>query len=143
MVMSVMSFNQGQIVCAPTTDSMCQSAYLRIASCLELSGRSAGMLAVGAGQNDGFFLVLVQFDHAGGETVQRNVDRIDNMPGGELLLRTHIHHQRVLAVDQCRRLLGSQRLAGLAALGEYQQRKYNQKGAGQPIMIAYEFDKLL
>ena len=122
---------------------MCQTVHLLVACGLELLGTGAGILAVGAYQDDGFVLVLLQFDHAGGETVQRNVDRVDDMAGGVVLLRPYIDHQRVLAVDQRRGLLGGNGFAGLAAFGDDQQRQYNQKSRGQPIMVAYEFDKVL
>jgi len=122
---------------------MCQPVYLLVACGLELLGTGSGILAIGAYQNDGLVLVLLQFDHARGETVQRNIDRVDDMASGVVFLRTYIHHQGMLAVDQCRGLLGGDGSAGLAAFGDDQQRKYHQKGGGKPIMVAYEFDKVL
>lgn len=122
---------------------MCQPIDIGITGSLELLGCGAGMLAVGAGQNDGFFPVLVQFDHASGETVQGNIDRIDNMPGGEVLLGTDIHQHGIFPVEQDGGLLGGQSLAGLAALGDDQQYQHDQEGPGQQIVIGYELYKVL
>src|SRR5690606_11182703 len=122
---------------------MCQPIDIGITGSLELLGCGAGMLAVGAGQNDGFFPVLVQFDHASGETVQGNIDRIDNMPGGEVLLGTDIHQHGIFPVEQDGGLLGGQSLAGLAALGDDQQYQHDQQGPGQQIVIGYELYKVL
>src|SRR5690606_3226678 len=134
---------QRQVVPTPATHALCQAVHMGVASRFQLLGKRTGMLAVGTYQNDGFVLVLLQFDHAIGEAILRNVDRVDNMPGGVVLLRPRIDDQGAFPVDQCGGLLRGDGFTGLAALGDDQQRKYNQKGAGQPIMIAYEFDKVL
>src|SRR5690554_5500848 len=145
MVISVISSTlyQRQVVRTPATHALCQAVYMGVASGLELLGKGAGMLAVGACQDDRFVLVLLQFDHAFGEAILWNVDGIDDMTGSEVFLRPHIDDQCILPVDQRRGLLGGNGFARLAAFGDDQQRKYNQKGASQPIMVAYEFDKVL
>ena len=73
----------------------------------------------------------------------RNIDRIDDVPGGIVLLRTDIHHYRVLAIDEVGCLLGGDGFAGLAAFSDDQQSEYNQKSGGQYVVVADKLDELL
>lgn len=100
------------------------------------------MLPAGAGKDNRASLVFVQITQPIVQAVVGDIDRIDYVPGGIVLLGPQVHNHRVFAVDQRGGLLGGDGLAGLAALGHDQQGHYHQKGDGQERVVAKELGEL-
>lgn len=138
-----MLFDQWQIVGAPAGDAASQASDILVAGSFQFLGAGAGVLARGAYQQQRLAFVLVQLGHAAFQSVVRNVDRIDDVAGAEVLLRAQVNDDRLLTVDQGGGLRGGQRLARLAAFGEQQQGEDDKKGGGQQVVIADEFDQML
>ncbi len=101
------------------------------------------MLAGSANQQQRLALVLVQLGHAAFQRVVRDVHRVDDVAGAEVLLRAQIDYHRLFAVDQGSCLCGGQSLAGFAAFGKQQEGEDDKKGGGQQVVIADEFDQML
>ncbi|MNP05237.1 hypothetical protein D3C76_971830 [compost metagenome] len=99
------------------------------------------MLAHAVDHDDGLGLVLVQLAHAGGQLVGGDVQRIDDMAGGELLARADIQHHALVGVDQRGQFAGRQATAAAAQLVQRQEDQKDSQGADQQVMVAGEFDQ--
>ena len=99
------------------------------------------MLAHGVDQDDGLALVLFQFGHAAVQLVGRDVQRVDDVPAGELLGRTDIQDHRLVGIDQRGQLAGRQALAALAQLVQQQQDQQDQQRRDQQVVVGGELDQ--
>src|SRR5690606_30092435 len=123
-------------------DAVGQACHI-VAGGLQLLGAGASRLAIVADHQNRALAVFFQLADARGQLVHRDVDRVDNVTGGKVLLRTNVQHQGVALVDQVGGLLGAEGGAGTAAFGNDKQGQHHQKGDDQHQVVADKFDELL
>jgi len=109
---------------------------------LQLAANGAGVLTEGVDDDNGLGLVLVQLDHALGELLVGDIQRVDDMPGGEVLVRTHVDNHALLAIDQRGQLTAAEAFAATLQLGKDQQGQRDREGSGQQIMVGGEFKQM-
>lgn len=86
--------------------------------------------------------MLFQLAGTGSELVLRDIDRTDDVAGGEILAWTDIDHQTLVAVDQRGQLAVAQAAATLAGFVDDQQNQQNQEESNQQVVICREFNQM-
>lgn len=141
MTTSTISLHQRQIFAAPAGDPAAQLGS-GVAGLLQLAANGAGVLTEGVDDDDGLGLVLVQFDHTLGDLLVRDVQRVDDMAGGEVFVRTHVDNHALLAIDQRGQLAAAEAFAATLQLGKDQQGQRDRESSGQQIVVGGEFKQM-
>jgi len=100
------------------------------------------MLAHGIDHDQGLGLVLLQLGNPAGDLFIGNMQGTDDMPGGEILLPTHVEYQALLTVDQRGQLAAAQALPAFTGLGEGQQCKQAEEHCAQNIVGRDKFNQV-
>ncbi len=100
------------------------------------------MLAHGIDHDQGLGLVLLQLGDTAGDFLIGNVQCTDDMPGGVILLPTHVEYQALLAVDQRGQLAAAQALPTFAGLGEGQQCQQADEHCAQNVVGRDKFNQV-
>ena len=141
MTTGCISLHQRQVVATPAGNPAGQFGGGE-ASLFQVTADTAAVLAHGIDHDDGLGLVLVQLDHPLGELLVGDVQRVDDMAGGEVFVRTHIDNHALLAIDQRGQLTAAEAFAATLQLGKDQQGQRDRESSGQQIVVGGEFKQM-